>query len=147
MQAIRVTETEFCIYFPNSVAMPGLFCKGLPCRISRNFNAAHRPTGSISGPMKDALNDTSSDHSRVGRKDRWTPRSWVACCVCSMQAWQEERIQAYIAGDACCFINFQAVADVLHPARYIRTWPMVPAEEIRASAVELQMPTGEKQQK
>ena len=57
----------------------------------------------FTGPMKDALNETSSDHSRVGRKDRWTPRSWVACCVCSMQAWQEERIQAYIAGDDCCF--------------------------------------------
>ena len=63
-----------------------------------------------------------------------------------MQAWQEERVQAYIAGDACCFSNFQAVADLLDPARYIRTWPMVPAEEIRESAVELQMPTGEKKQ-
>ena len=61
-----------------------------------------------------------------------------------MQAWLEERGQADIAGDACCFSNFQAVADLLNPARYIRTWPMVPAEEIRASAVELQMPTGEK---
>ena len=95
-------------------------------------------------PMKDALNETSSDDSRVGRTDRWTPRSWVACCVCTMQAWQEEMVQAYIAGDACCFSNFQAVADLLDPARYIRTWPMVPAEEIRASAVELQMPTREK---
>ena len=63
-----------------------------------------------------------------------------------MQAWQEEMVQAYIAGDACCFSNFQAVADLLNPARYIRTWPMVPVEEIRASAVELQMPTGEKKQ-
>ena len=94
----------------------------------------------FTGPMKDALNETSSDDSRVGRTDRWTPRSWVACCVCTMQAWQEERVQAYIAGDACCFSNFQAVADLMNPARYIRTWPMVPAEEIRASAVELQMP-------
>ena len=98
-------------------------------------------------PMKDALNETSSDDSRVGRTDRWTARSWVACCVCTMQAWQEEMVQAYIAGDACCFSNFQAVADLLNPARYIRTWPMVPAEEIRASAVELQMPTGEKTQR
>ena len=53
-------------------------------------------------------------------------------------------VQAYIAGDACCFCNFQAVADLLDPARYIRTWPMVPAKEITASAVELQMPTGKK---
>ena len=49
-----------------------------------------------------------------------------------------------IDGDGCCFNNIQAVADLLNPARYIRTWPMVPAEEIRASAVDLQMPTGEK---
>ena len=61
-----------------------------------------------------------------------------------MQAWQEEMVQAYIAGDACCFRNFLAVADLLDPARYIRTWPMVPAEEVKASAVELQMPTGKK---
>ena len=53
-------------------------------------------------------------------------------------------VQAYIAGDNCCFRNFLAVADLLDPARYTRTWPMVPAEEIKASAVELLMPTGEK---
>ena len=52
------------------------------------------------GPMKDALNETSSDDSRVQRTDRWTPRSWVVCCECTMQAWQEERVQAYTAGDA-----------------------------------------------
>ena len=63
-----------------------------------------------------------------------------------MQAWQEEMVQAYIAGDACCFSDFEAVADLLNPQRYIRTWPMVPAEEIKASAVELQMPTGKKKQ-
>ena len=57
----------------------------------------------------------------------WTARSWVACCVCTMQAWQEERVQAYIAGDACCFRNFEAVVDLLSP-----------------SAVDLQMPTEEK---
>ena len=73
----------------------------------------------------------------------WTARSWVACCVCTMQAWQEERVQAYIAGDACCFRNFEAVVDLLSPSKYISTWPMVPAEEIRASAVDLQMPTEE----
>ena len=94
--------------------------------------------------MKDALNETSSPDSRLGRTDRWTRRSWVACCVCTMQAWQEERVQAYIAGDACCFSYFQDVADLLNPDRYIRTWPMVPAEEIRASAVELQMPAAKK---
>jgi hypothetical protein len=44
-------------------------------------------------PMKDAPNDTSSDDSRVGRTDRWTPRSWVVCCVCTMQAWQEEGLR------------------------------------------------------
>ena len=55
-------------------------------------------------------------------------------------------VQAYIAGDECCFSNFEAVADLLNPDRYIRTWPMVPVDEIRASAVELQMPTGEKKQ-
>ena len=53
-------------------------------------------------------------------------------------------IQAYIAGDACCFSNCEVVADLLNPARYIRTWPMVPATEIIASAVKLQMPTGKK---
>ena len=53
-------------------------------------------------------------------------------------------VQACIAGDACCFGNFQAVGDLLNPARYIRTCPMVLAEEIRASAVELHIPAGEK---
>ena len=93
--------------------------------------------------MKDALNETSSDDSRVGRTDRWAPRSWVACCVCTMKAWQEELVQAYIAGGDCCFSNFAVVADLLEPARYLRTWPMVPAEEIKASAVDLQVPTGQ----
>ena len=94
--------------------------------------------------MTDALDDTSPDGRRVGRTDRWAPRSWVACCVCTVQAWQGEMVQAYIAGDACCFSNFQAVADLLNPARHIRTWPMVPAEEIRSSAADLQLPTGKK---
>ena len=89
-------------------------------------------------PMKDALNEKSSEDIRVGRTDRCTPRSWVACCVCTMQAWQEERVQAYIAGDACCFSNVEAAADLLNPDRYISTWPMVPAEEMTSSAVELQ---------
>ena len=61
-----------------------------------------------------------------------------------MQAWQEEMVEAYIAGDDCCFSNFQAVADLLDPERYIRTWTMVPAEEVRRSAVKLQVPTGKK---
>ena len=61
-----------------------------------------------------------------------------------MQAWQEEMVQAYIAGDDCCFSNFEAVADLLNPARYIRTWPTVPKEEISASVVELQMPRKDK---
>ena len=55
-------------------------------------------------------------------------------------------VQAYIAGDRCCFSNFEAVADLLNPDRYIRTWPMVPKEEILKSAVELQMPRKDKNQ-
>lgn len=95
-------------------------------------------------PMKDALNETGSDNSRVGRTDRWTPRSWVACVVCTMQAWQEEMVQAYIVGDACCVSNVEVVADLLHLARYNRTSSMVPAAEIIASAVQLQIPTGKR---
>ena len=95
-------------------------------------------------PMQDALNDESLDDSKVGRTDRWTSRSWVACCVCTMQAWQEEMVQAHIAGDDCCFSNFEAVADLLNPARYIRTWPTVPEQEIWSSAVKIKMPRKDK---
>ena len=145
MQAIRVTETEFCIYFLKQCFYSRALCKRAAMQNFAEFQCRSETDWQhFTEPMKDALNETSSDDSRVGRTDRWTPRSWVACCVCTMQAWQEERVQAYIAGDACCFSNFQAVADLLNPDRYIRTWPMVPAEEIRASAVDLQMPTGEK---
>ena len=97
--------------------------------------------------MQDALSDdTCCDERKVDRTDRWTSRSWVACCVCTMQAWQEERVQAYIThhpaavADAsdlrkCCFSNPPAVADLLSPERYICTWPSVPEHEIKAWAV------------
>ena len=61
-----------------------------------------------------------------------------------MQAWQEDMVQDYIAGDACCFRNFEAVHELLNPERYIRKWKMVPAHEVRASAVNLQAPTASK---
>lgn len=96
--------------------------------------------------MQDTLNDGSPDDSDVARTDRWTSRSWIACCVCAMQAWQEAMVQAYVAGDRCCFSNFEAVADLLNPDRYIRTWPMVPKQEILDSAVKLQMPRKDKNQ-
>lgn len=44
-------------------------------------------------------------------------------------------VQACIAGDACGSSNFQAVADLLDPVRYINACTMVHAEEIRASVM------------
>ena len=134
MQAIRVTETEFCFLLSQTVfQFPGSLQRAAMQNFAEFQCRSETDWQHFIEPMKDALNETSSDDSRVGRTDRWTPRSWVACCVCTMQAWQEERVQAYVAGDACCFSNFQAVADLLNPARYIRTWPMVLAEEINNS--------------
>jgi len=81
-------------------------------------------------------------HEGLSRTQRWTPRAWVACCVCTMQAWQEERMYAYIAGAKCCFKHPQAVAKLLDPEAYAAVWTSLPSDEIKASAVQLHLPTG-----
>ena len=92
--------------------------------------------------MKDALQEGLS------REDRWQPRAWVACCVCAMQGWLEDRVSGYLVNgedDAgrrtiCCFRNPTAVAKLLDPEAYIKVWTSVPAFEVRQSAVRLELP-------
>ena len=52
------------------------------------------------------------------RSERWQPRRMVACSVCTMLAWAEERVFLYIAGHRCSFKYPMAVASLLDPERY-----------------------------
>ena len=62
--------------------------------------------------------------------------------MCTMQGWQEDRTPAYIAGRNPCFDDPQAVAKLLDPEAYARVWTSAPVDELRASAVKLQLPSG-----
>ena len=79
----------------------------------------------------------------IPRTERWDARSWVACVVCRLQHWREEMVSAYVAGKRCCFSDPQAVAKLLSPQQYNKTWPLVASlSELEASSVELCLPTG-----
>ena len=43
----------------------------------------------------------------------------------------------FLAGSHCTFKQPLKVAELLDPERYIRTWPAVPANEVRQSCVEI----------
>ena len=76
------------------------------------------------------------------RSERWQPRRMVACSVCTMLAWAEERVFLYIAGHKCSFKDPMAVASLLDPERYALVWKTVPKNELMASTVSLKIPAG-----
>ena len=88
-----------------------------------------------------AMRQELASGNALSQSDRWTPRTWTACCVCATQDWSENMC-FQIAGAKCCFESPLAVAQLLDPERYIKMWPEVPASEVRASSVTLQFVIG-----
>ena len=64
-------------------------------------------------------------------------RQFVACAFCAMQYWNEELRQVYIAGPSCFMKNPAMVAELLSADWYKKEWPLIPVEELDASAVDL----------
>ena len=75
------------------------------------------------------------ENGRLPANERWAPRRWKACVVCAEGRWSEDLVPTVLAGSNCSFKQPLQVADPLDPERYIRTWPAVPAEEVRKSCV------------
>ena len=65
------------------------------------------------------------------------PRTWQACVFCARQFWGEQLEQKYIAGEHCFMAMPGKVAQLLSVERYLELWPLIPRDNIYASAVDL----------
>ena len=69
--------------------------------------------------------------------EKHPPRQFVACVFCALLRWSEEQRQVYIAGPWCFMKSPRLVAELLSAAAYAEAWPLIPREELDASAVAL----------
>ena len=72
---------------------------------------------------------------------RWEPRCMRACVFCARKLWSEELHWAFLAGKDCFMHAPSKVMRLLSVDRYHDRWPLIPLEELQASAVAL--PHGE----
>ena len=66
----------------------------------------------------------------------YEPRSFEACVFCAMLHWSEHLKSVYIAGENNEIKNPAAVADLLSVDWYSDQWPLIPKEELNASAID-----------
>ena len=64
-------------------------------------------------------------------------RQLSACAFCARQEWPEEQCCVYLAGEHCFMPTPALVAELLSVEWYKTQWPLIPAEELDASAVDL----------
>ena len=107
------------------------------------FEAFSSSTASGSRPAAATLNDVrqwkASLCSAIAQPPLLSPerRQFVACAFCALQYWSEELRQVYIAGPSCFMKSPAMVAELLSADWYKKEWPLIPAEELDASAVDL----------
>ena len=65
-----------------------------------------------------------------------SPRRFAACAFCALLDWSETRAQLYLAGPHCTIPDPAAVASLLAADWYHTHWPLIPLEELYASAVD-----------
>ena len=78
------------------------------------------------------------------RKERWGPRSFVACVVCAERRWSEELCLTFIAGERSEWQKEEQVCALLDPKTYVSIWPEVPAEEVVQSCPLIRMKSGQR---
>ena len=78
------------------------------------------------------------------RKERWGPRSFVACVVCAERRWSEELCSTFIAGERSEWQKEEQVCALLDPKTYVSIWPEVPAEEVVQSCPLIRMKSGQR---
>ena len=74
----------------------------------------------------------------VHAAEQCSPRGFVACVFCALCYWSEEQHRLYIAGPHCFMSRPSLVAQLLSVEAYAAAWPLIPREELDASAVSLQ---------
>ena len=76
------------------------------------------------------------DHSLMPPEE--PPRRQLSACVfCALLDWPEELRFVYLAGEQCFMPSPGLVADLLSVEWYKSQWPLIPPEELDASAVDL----------
>ena len=78
------------------------------------------------------------------RKERWGPRSFVACVVCAERRWSEELCSTFIAGERSEWQKEEQVCALLDPKTFVSIWPEVPAEEVVQSCPLIRMKSGQR---
>ena len=64
-------------------------------------------------------------------------RAYKACVFCAMQQWSENLTDEYLAGPQCTIPSKGLVAQLLFAEWCASQWPLIPREELMASAVDL----------
>ena len=83
--------------------------------------------------MREALNSPTG----LKPENRWAPRCLRACVFCARLKWAEVLREEYIAGPSCTMADPARVCELISCARYEKRWPLIPVDELRASAIEL----------
>jgi hypothetical protein len=70
-------------------------------------------------------------------EERWAPRHRTACVFCARLHWREEIQDRFISGPKCFMHAADKVWKFFSVERYRGRWPLIPEEELRASAVNM----------
>ena len=63
-------------------------------------------------------------------------RAFKACVCCAMQQWSENLHSEFLVGPQCSIPNREGFAECLSAEWYHSRWPLIPREELMASAVD-----------
>ncbi|CAE7535845.1 tkt, partial [Symbiodinium sp. CCMP2592] len=64
-------------------------------------------------------------------------RCMLGCAFCARSHWREAMQAVYLTGEKVFMNNAEAVWDLLSVKRYQERWPLIPLEELEASAVDM----------
>ena len=95
-----------------------------------------RPDASEGGTTRQAV-DVASAAGRAQAACRESePRAFQACVCCATQQWSENLRHEFLVGDKCTIKDRAKFAECLSAEWYQQRWPLIPHEELMASAVD-----------
>ena len=112
-------------------AMPGLhWTTGKPCRDSIGRPANDEDVAAV------RLFQTTCVEECEAQPCAPEHRAFQACVCCAMMQWSENLHSEYLVGPQCTIQNRRAFAENLSAEWYHRRWPLIPRDDLLASAVD-----------
>ena len=111
--------------------------KGEEVRLYTNSYAEFLSRSSMDWELPDSATGKLDSENGLLPEERWTPRHRTACVFCARLHWREEIQDRFISGPNCFMQAADKVWKFFSVERYRGRWPLIPEEELQASAVNM----------